>query len=64
MAASDFSAATASIRSSVTGSAFRQPRSWSPRVATTFRVSPNCVANVASSPPSASRSGQAPAKLS
>ena len=34
------------------------------REATTLRMSPSCLANVASSPPAASRSGQAPAKLS
>ena len=61
---SRFRALTASTRSPWSCSELRQVnvRGW--RDTTIFRASPMVLAKAASSPPAASRSGQAPAKLS
>ena len=64
MAGSAFSAATASTSSPWSCSELRQVKVRGLWETTILRMSPSCLANVASSPPAASRSGQAPAKLS
>jgi hypothetical protein len=53
-----------STRSPSISSELRQENSSGWRETTTLRMSPRCMAKDASSPPAASRSGHAPAKLS